>query len=177
MRSCRLIELGALSLLLLLFHESNNTVLSRSIIPGILLGLSIASKYQLGLVMIPCLLTIWLYDQNERKKKSLILLAIGAATFLITVPYFIVDNSQFLRGIGYSAFHYYEGFAWHGPRGLPQMLHYEKGLVEAYGVAFVLVGLIGFFYQARLNPKRTLILVVFPVALGGIFFVNFPRCE
>jgi 4-amino-4-deoxy-L-arabinose transferase-like glycosyltransferase len=149
----------------LLFNERKNTILSRSVIPGILLGLSIASKYQLGLVMIPCLLSIWLYDENERKKKSLLLLAVGAATFLLTVPYFIIDNPQFLRGIGYSAYHYYNGFALYGPRGLPQLLLYLKGVLDAYGIAFVLVGALGYFYQARLHPKRTLILVAFPAAL------------
>jgi hypothetical protein len=115
--------------------------------------------------MIPCLLSIWLYDETHRWKKALILLAVGAATFLTTVPYFLLDNSQFLRGIGYSASHYYKGFALYGPRGLPQLLHYMKGLVEAYGVAFVLVGVVGFFHQSKFNPKRTLILVSFPAAL------------
>jgi len=130
-------------LCLLLFYERRNTFLFRSILPGILLGLSIASKYQLGLVMIPCLFSIWLYDGRDRMKKSLILLAVGAATFLVTVPYFIINNSQFLRGIGYCAFNYYNGFALHGPRGLPQLLHYIKGLIGAFGVGFALVGVVG----------------------------------
>lgn len=145
--------------------EGRDDFRSTAVLPGIWAGMAIACKYQLGLVLVPCVCVIVLSKGDRRRKRIGFLLATACAAFLLSVPYFIIEFPKFVVGIGYTAGSYARGFAVHGESGFPQLQRYLLSVLETYGRVFFVVGGVGMCALARRDSRRCLLLSSFPLAL------------
>lgn len=137
-----------------------------AIIPGVLAGCATGSKYTLAVVIVPVLLAIALYFKGVARYWAwLAALATMAISFVVVMPYSVLDIPSFLNGLGFEAFHYasgHRGFQDHP--GLPQLLYYTRHFVSEFGVASLLA-LVGALAFARTDWRRAAVLVSFPLAL------------
>ena len=144
----------------------NDSFLHKAIIPGILCGLAIASKYNFYLLLAPCALSIFLYSKEQRMKKFLLLIFVTLLAFIICVPYSILDFNTFLDGIGFNIYHYKSGHAGHsGTPGLPQFFYYCSALIGQYGFGFFAFTILGILLSFISNPRKGMILLSFPLLL------------
>jgi 4-amino-4-deoxy-L-arabinose transferase-like glycosyltransferase len=144
----------------------NDSFLHKAIVPGILCGLAIASKYNFYLLLMPSALSIFFYSKEHKVKKVLLLISVTLLVFIICVPYSILDFNTFLDGIGFNIFHYKSGHAGHsGTPGFPQFLYYCGALVEQFGYGFIAFTILGLLLSLISNPKKGMILLSFPLLL------------
>jgi hypothetical protein len=148
--------------------------------PGAFAGLATGSKYNLAVVILPVLVAIWLYEKRGRRvRASLIAIASMILVFLAVVPYSIIDIPGFLNGLGFEVFHYAVGHAgYEGTPGLPQLFFYLQHFAFEFGVAGALLAVIGLGAHAVTAPRRTAVLLAFPVAtlwLLSVQRVHFTR--
>jgi len=143
-----------------------DSLLTKAIIPGILCGLAIASKYNFYLTLFPSALAIIFYSKKQKLGKILLLFCIAIIIFIICVPYSILDFSAFLDGIVFNINHYKSGHTgFTGIPGLTQFFHYCNGLISEYGIIFIIFTLLGVLYSLVSNPKRGLVLLAFPLLI------------
>ncbi len=144
----------------------NDSFQEKVLIPGILCGLAIASKYNYCLVLAPSILSIIFYTKEKRLKKILLLFLMTTITFFIFVPYSLLDFNKFLNDIGFNIYHYKTGHAgFTANPGWPQFLWYGKAIINEYGLGFLALAISGIFYSLILNLKKGLVLLSFPLLL------------
>jgi hypothetical protein len=153
---------------------------SRSaVIPGLLAGLSAASKYTLGVVAIPVLLWIWLYQDRDRLLATVVALAASCVAFVVVVPYSILDVPAFLNGLAAEARHYASGHVgFDGAPGMGQLRYYAGHFLGEFGIVGAGLAVLGLVSVAARDARRALIFVAFPVALITLLAVqrvHFPR--
>jgi len=158
-------------------YIQTDNFLHKSIVPGVLSGLAVASKYNLSLIAIPCILTILLYSKRQRAHKILLLLAIMFVAFVMVVPYSILDFKTFLDDVGFEAHHYQKGHRGSdGVTGFPQFIYYLRGdapgggflgqgILKDFGYWTCLFAIIGVITALLKNWKKTVVLLSFPAAL------------
>lgn len=143
-----------------------DSLLTKAIIPGILCGLAIASKYNFYLTLFPSALAIIFYSKKQKLGKIMLLFCVAIIIFIICVPYSILDFSAFLDGIVFNINHYKSGHTgFTGIPGLTQFFHYCNGLISEYGIIFIIFTLLGVLYSLVSNPKRGLVLLAFPLLI------------
>jgi len=143
-----------------------DSYLPKAVLPGILCGLSIASKYNYYLILIPSVLAIIFYSKEKRLKKILLFLLITAITFIVCTPYSLLDFNTFLDGIAFNISHYKSGhLGFTETPGWPQFSYYCQALVDEYGFGFIALALLGLFSSLISDTKKGLILVSFPLLL------------
>ena len=117
----------------------------RCVIAGGLCGLALASKYNLFTALLPGALAIVLGSSSGRLGRVALLVAVAVATFLVAVPYAILDVHTFLNGAGGAAHHYAFGHpAFSAAPGWPQLSYYVHGLTRDFGwisLPFVFAGI------------------------------------
>ena len=144
----------------------NDSFLHKAIIPGILCGLSIASKYNYVLVLIPSVLSIIFYSKKRRFEKILLLFIVAIIAFFVCVPYSILDLNRFLDDIALEFYTYESGHpGFTGTPGLPQFLFYCNALIDEYGFGFMAFAALGILYSLISRTKKCTILLSFPLIL------------
>ena len=139
---------------------------AKSIIPGILCGLSIASKYNYYLLLIPSVLAIIFYSKKRRFKKIFLLVLITAITFIVCTPYSILDFSTFLDGIAFNIYHYKTGhLGFTETPGLPQFFYYCQALIDEYGFGLMAFAVLGIIFSLISKTKKGIVLLSFPLLL------------
>jgi len=174
---------GTFFIALLLFYQlkflSKDSFFHKSIIPGALTGLCIASKYPLVIVAVVSLLVIFLYSKEKKLIKCVLFFLIMCFTFLVCVPYSLLDFKSFLNDIGYQAYHYNRGHSGHTySSGLSQLIFFIKGIAIDFGVVTSAFAAFGFIALLLKNWKKAIIVVVFPavlIAQMSMFKPNFQR--
>ena len=111
----------------------HSSVARSAVVPAVWAGLAAASKYTLGLVFLPVLVGIWMYQEGDRRVRSSgIALATVCVSFLAAVPFALLDLPAFLNGLAFDAWHY--GSAGHvgfnDEPGLTQLTNYGHPLYE-----------------------------------------------
>ena len=156
-----------LTLLVLLFGWNSNTVWLKALLPGVLSGLTVACKYNSGLILVSCVLAIYLAQETTaRFKKTVLLGATAAGAFLLAVPYSILDFQHFYADVMYEIEHYRTGHPGvDGPAGLPQFLFYLKALYEEYGPIVCILSLVGITYGLKARPRKTIVVLAFPLLM------------
>ena len=143
---------------------------SRSIIPGILCGCAIASKYTLGLILLPFLLHIWL-NRRQPFLESYLLMGTTILTFIILVPYSILDFPVFLHNVLYEIRHYQSGHPGSESNpGLTQLIYYVSQMVEHLGPGAMLLSVLGLVGTVRNDWYRAVLLLIFPLSL--LFYMS-----
>jgi hypothetical protein len=138
-----------------------------AIVPGMLAGLASASKYSLGVAILPVLVAIGLSSLRSRLVAAwTVAFAAMLAAFIGAVPYSLLDIPGFLNGVGYEAFHYASGHAgFAGEPGLAQLLYYLKHFLSEYGYGIGGLALVGLFVLPYRDWRRAAVVTVFPAAL------------
>lgn len=157
---------AVLSVFYIILKLENDSFLEKVVIPGILGGLALASKYNYSLILAPSALAILFYTKKQRLKKILLLFLVTLIIFFILVPYSLLDFNKFLDDIGFNIYHYktgHKGFT--TTPGWPQFLWYGKAMIDEYGLGFMALSILGIFYSLTLNLKKGLILLSFPLSM------------
>ena len=144
------------------------SVARSAVVPALWAGLAAASKYTLGLVFLPVLMGIWMYQEgNRRLVSSGIALATVGVTFLAVVPYAMLDLPAFLNGLAFDAWHY--GTAGHvgfnDEPGLTQLRNYTNHLTNEFGLFGAILATVGSVAAFRRDWRRCLLVLAFPVLL------------
>lgn len=154
------------------FWESES-LLKRAVLPGVLVGLATASKYNSGLILVPCLLALIF---GSMPKKWLFLLILGAsfvATFLATVPYSVLNSETFVKDVLFEMNHYREGHPGQETEpGLTQLLYYAEALLKQLGDAWVSLAALGSVWLLVTDWRRGLTLLAFPVLMLAHMSMN-----
>jgi hypothetical protein len=138
-----------------------------ALLPGAFAGLAVGSKYTLGIVVAPVLLSIALYSPRTHIiGASLTALVAMVAAFIAVVPYSVLDIPAFLNGVGYEIFHYASGHAgFAGDPGWPQFLYYSAHLVTEFGYGATGVAILGVAVFVASDWRRAAVVSAFPAAL------------
>lgn len=136
----------------------------RAVLPGLLSGAMVATKYNLGLALVPVLLSLFLYRPTR--------LWVQVATYLVTlftafvafVPYSVLDLKTFLDHLGFEIFHYKAGrlpTLDHQP-GWEQLSFYLGELVRDFGWITAPLALLGVVQAMLRDWRKTVLLLSFP---------------
>ncbi len=138
-----------------------------ALVPGLLAGLAIASKYTMALAALPVLLALWLrFPRHRVISASFIAVAAIVAAFVAAVPYALIDFPGFLNGVAEEAVHYASGHAgFAGEPGWRQLLYYLRHFVAEFGYGAALLAVVGLFAFFRTDWRTAAVLVVFPAGL------------
>jgi hypothetical protein len=160
------------------FTIDRDSILHKVVIPGILSGLVIACKYNLVWIIAPSILVILFNTKKKRTAKILSVFLIMLLTFVLIVPFSILDFSTFLDWLAFDITAYKnESFIYASTPGLPLLIYYLGYFLEDFGLLCLLAlfGIIaGFFY----DWKKTIILLSFPLLLLfhlASYALHFPR--
>ena len=139
---------------------------AKSIVPGLLLGATTATKYNFASIALPALLALAFRGGSARWSKALVLVAVAAATFVAAVPYAVLDTPAFLTDLGKIMGIYQDGFVNNEAEpGLPHLLLNLRKLVVDQGWLTLPFAFAGLWSLIRRQPRRTALVTVFPLAL------------
>jgi hypothetical protein len=156
-----------LTLTACLIGTARPAILQSAVLPGVLAGLTAASKYNLAIVILPVLLAIGLYWPRARLFSAWVAaLAAMFAAFLAAVPYSLIDIPGFLNGVGYEVFHYASGHAgFAGEPGLSQLLYYLRHFLFEFGYGAAVFALLGLVMLPLADWRRAAVVLIFPAGL------------
>jgi hypothetical protein len=140
--------------------------LAKTILPGLLCGLTIGSKYNFAAIVLAPLLAIYLRGGPSRPRKAAGLLLLTGAAFLLSSPYTLLDFKAFLDGIA-EVINFYRGGTFAKAESatfLGHLLLNLKEMLGEFGAASLLFAAFGAFFLAR-NWRRLLVVAIFPLAL------------
>jgi 4-amino-4-deoxy-L-arabinose transferase-like glycosyltransferase len=165
------------SLVLLTFMSLSTTVHRscywfRCVLPGILVGACIATKYTGALMFLPAALAIWLFDRKQRIQKTLVLGLCSMGFFVAFVPFSVLDLPAFLNDMSFENWHYkVRGHNRHNVEpGVPNLIEYGKDLLNIYGILGTVFAVVGLVASFRRNWRLT--LIVFVTTLTMVFFLS-----
>ncbi len=152
-------------LLYIISNWDNNNFPRRAIIPGLLCGLVVGSKYSLLLIILPCLITIAICCARRFVVFALSLFVSMVIGFLAVVPFALLDFSSFINHVGAEVSHYSRGHigATVSP-GLPHIVFYLQTLISDFGWASAPLAIIGLWSLFTKDWKKALVLISFPAA-------------
>ncbi len=159
----------------LILTTDKDNFLQKSIIPGILCGLTVASKYSLFLVITPPTLAILLFSNKAERGYQFMLLSLTMLlTFIIAVPFSLLDFTTFCKHITYEINHYRNGHpGFTGQPGIQQIIYYNKELLKDYGTGLAVLALIGVIALFKRNWKHMLIVISFPLLF--LFYMSLQK--
>ena len=136
------------------------------VLAGAGVGLAIGFKYTAGLVLLPVLLAGALRARAERRALLGTGLAVLVAVlaFLVTTPWLLLDLDTALRQIRGQA-ETAGDIRKLGQSGDSGPGYYLQSLTWGLGFAAAAAAALGCLLEARRDPARTLLLVLFPLAL------------
>lgn len=154
------------TLAFLLVRLGDSSFRAKAVIPGLLVGATAATKYNFASLALPALLAIAWRGGERKADKSLLLGALAAVTFLVTVPYSVLDTPAFLTDLGKIMGIYQEGFLNHeSAPGLPHLLLNLRLLVTDLGWLTLPFALAGLWHLLRRAPGATALVLSFPLVL------------
>ena len=133
------------------------SVARSAVVPALWAGLAAASKYTLGLVFLPVLIGIWMYqDRDRRLVFSGVAMATVCLTFLAAVPYALLDLPAFLNGLAFDAWHYRTGHVgFDDEPGLSQLRYYVSHFTTEFGRLGAVLAIIGSVAALRRDWRRS----------------------
>jgi hypothetical protein len=139
---------------------------AKAVLPGVLAGLAVASKYNSGLVLVPCALAIAFQAREGRLAKLAALGGVSAVSFFVCVPYSLIESQGFIHQVLWEVDHYRTspGFPNVGP-GWAQFRFYMTALWADFGSVAVVSAAFGIVYGFARDWRRTLTLLSLPVLM------------
>ncbi|MEQ1728493.1 MAG: hypothetical protein ABL982_08930 [Vicinamibacterales bacterium] len=171
---------ASLALAATLAATRRTSLFQAAVLPGACAGLATGSKYTLAITIVPVLLGIVLCQpRGQRLRGCAAALVAMVVAFLVAVPYSLLDIPGFLNGVASEAFHYASGHRGYNEEpGLLQFLYYARHVASEFGIAGVVVAMVGLAALARADWRRALVLVSLPTVLLVMLSaqrVHFPR--
>ena len=159
---------AAFFIFLVYWHHSitmnTDSILQKVAIPGILSGLVIACKYNLVWIIVPSMLVIFFHVKRRRVSKIGLLFLIMLLTFILVVPFSILDFNTFLDWLAYDIVVYKKGDALHSTTpGLTQLIHYLSYFYYDFKLALCVLAFFGIIAVFLRDWKIGIILLSFPV--------------
>lgn len=157
----------ALSLSYIFYNLKKTGAIKKALIPGILCAMVISSKYNYLGIYLPFMLAILFYEPSHMISRTILLISVSVVTILILNPYFILNLPEFLNDTAYQVNHYmqrgHKGYE--GKPGLSQFIYYMNSMIEQFGITAFVFSIIGLGYMFRINYKKALIFISFPLFL------------
>ncbi len=143
------------------------TLRGLAVTPAICVGLATGSKYTYGLLLVSVMLAIYLFMERGRRLQAAgIAIMTAGLSFLAVTPYSLLALPDFVSGLARKAHHYVTGHpGFEADPGLDQIVYYAASLISDFGVAGLVLSLIGLISATSSDWRRTLVLISFPVAL------------
>ncbi len=131
------------------------------VIAGICVGLTVSSKYNGGLIVLPLILAHFLHygKAGFKQPKLYLALLLCGVGFLATTPYVLLDSTKFLIDFRFEAQHYSTGHAGMEGNSLEWYLNY----IWKTGGGLYLLSVLGILYGSILHPKEIILLSIFPL--------------
>jgi hypothetical protein len=138
------------------------------LLAGVLAGATIGCKYNLALILLPCLLTLALLGGQRVVARTALLLAVCAATFVLTTPYAVLDFAHFLKDVASEVLHYSKGHGTVIDKGWPMFAMYGAAFVEDWGVLLLVIAAAGHVRLCLRDARLFAVVASFPLALLGL---------
>jgi hypothetical protein len=148
--------------------EPSNLALD-PLIAGMLAGATIGCKYNLALILLPCLITLALLPPRRIVSRAVLLVGACAFTFLLTTPYALLDYSHFLTQVAREVRHYAQG---HREtvieQGWPMFKMYGAAFVADWGILLLIASFLGHVRLCLLDVRMFAIVAALPLTLLGL---------
>ena len=171
---------AAMSMCAMFCNRNSDRFLDRVFLPAICVGFSIGCKYTMGVLILPLLLCQWLFPGPRPLLRSLAACLIAMATFVVCVPFSILDMPLFVNDVGYEVWHYaikgHKGFD--AQPGVDQLVLFTKYFAHQFSWVGLFLAVVGVFTGLRRAPRRTVICLSFVIGLAMLFIcqkVHFNR--
>jgi hypothetical protein len=135
---------------------------------GVLAGATIGCKYNLGVILLPCLLTLVLLGGQRVVMRTALLLTACAATFVLTTPYAVLDFARFLKDVAIEAHHYATGHGVAIDKGWTMFARYGAAFVDDWGVLLLFMAAVGHVLLCLRDARLFAVVAAFPLALLGL---------
>lgn len=161
----------------LVFHRKDANPLTVALVTGVLVGLSIGTKYNFYPIFLPAFLMV-AFEYRDRLVSSCLTIVVTAVfTFFLTTPYAILDLPTFTWAAARQAQHYAsESIGVDAAPGFPMFLEYGKSVFKSFSPVIGILACYGLFRAARSNWRQTLLIASFPLVLWvymsrqGVFY-------
>jgi hypothetical protein len=138
------------------------------VVPGILVGVATACKYNLVLIAVSWVTAYLLTDIRRSARQLAVLLVVALLSFLIATPFALLDLSSFLSDVLKEIHHYKSGHKWfENEAGFAQLLYYGGKLTEDYGLVVPLLALIGIGHTLRTRRRELSCILAFVIVYTG----------
>ena len=147
---------------------THSSVARSAVVPAVWAGLAAASKYPLGLVFLPVLAGIWMYQKGDRRVLSLgLALVTVCVSFLAAAPFTVLDLPAFLNDFAREVWHYGVGghTGFESEPGLTQFMNYVTHFTTEFGVGAAVLVAVGSVMALRRDWRRGVLFLVFPILL------------
>jgi 4-amino-4-deoxy-L-arabinose transferase-like glycosyltransferase len=142
---------------------------------AIFAGLACGTKFNYGTVLVTVLATGWVMSRQSAFGPAfwgliIRLLVVFAGTFAVTTPSIFLYPVQFIRQLGFQVIFYStsEGFS---EPGLAQARYQASELAQNFGVAVILMGLLGSIFLLLMQKTRTIFLIILVGFLPFLVFM------
>ena len=147
---------------------THSSVARSAVVPAVWAGLAAASKYTLGLVFLPVLVGIWMYQKDDRRVLVLsVALVTVCVSFLAAAPFTVLDFPAFLNDFGREVWHYgvlgHPGFE--SAPGLTQFMNYVTHFTTEFGVGAAVLAMVGSVMVLRRDWRQGVLFLLFPILL------------
>jgi len=156
-----------------------DSIIHKVIVPGFLSGLIVGCKYNLIWIIVPSILNIMFHFKKKRGRKVLSLFLIMFLTFVLVVPFSVLDFNTFLDWLAYDIHVYKTGDTEHSSApGFSQLSYYLNYFQIDFGYILCFLALIGIIACFILDWKKGLLLLSFPALLllqMSSYVIHYPR--
>ncbi len=159
----------SLSVLMAVVIATGGRSLRNYVLAGVFTGLAIGCKYTAFLAFVPLLLAHLRGCRSRRSfvtRDFVIALVLIPISFLATTPYAVLDHTTFLEAVQYEGQHYRNGHPGNEAAGSTSFGLYAEVLFGwGYGLAPMILALLGLGWLFRRDPWSAAILAGFPLLL------------
>jgi hypothetical protein len=140
---------------------------AKAVLPGLLAGMTIASKYNSGLILVPCALAIFYTCRAQRVALVGVLGLAAALAFFVCVPYSLITPQAFIDQLFEQIAHYQSGSdaAHVSEPGLDKLTFYLRAIGTDFGLPLVCFGIYGLVEAWRRDRAKLLVLIALPALM------------
>jgi hypothetical protein len=161
-------------LCVMFWSEEEDTFIHKSVLPGLLAGFAVASKYTLVWIFVPPALMILFHSRRNRLLKLTVLLVCVALGYAIAAPFSILHVNLLLKDLGKEIYMYNQGMpGFSAPPGPAQFMFYITSMARDFGSWSALLAAAGLAYGVVLNWRRMVLLLAYPV-VTWMYLSNIP---
>jgi hypothetical protein len=138
----------------------------RSLVIGLLAGLTVGSKFNLFPILVPCALWFWFYERERAFWRVLVMGSTAVLTVLLTTPYAVLSPHEFMLYMQLQSNAYVIGGRLTADvgRGWPSVVVHATHFLNNFGWVGLALAVYGIYRQARRDGKTAWLLFSYPLA-------------